>query len=382
VTRLATFVNGSAFKPTDFSPEGEPVVRIRQLLDETAEVDLAPPPINAVWLTDGDLVFSWSATLAVRFWHRGRALLNQHLYRVDVRPEADRRWFAYVLEEGVQRLAPLMHGSAMTHITQDMLRSLTTHVPPIEEQRAIADYLDRETARIDKLAAAKECLLTLLAERRDALREDLVNQARRSGQTLPLGRLLREVDDRLGQAEPPELLSVSIHKGVIPFSKANPDREARAENVRAYKLCARGDLVLNRMRAFQGGVGVAPWRGIVSPDYAVLRTREGINADFAGLVMRSPWFVAQMRARLRGIGSSEQGNVRTPRVNWQDLRRIFVPVPLSGVQAQLAAELSKRLATLALVEGRIDQQLQRLTELRQGLITAAVTGQRGVPAAA
>jgi type I restriction enzyme, S subunit len=167
VTHLAEFVNGNAYKPQDFGDSGTPVVRIKQLLDPSAELDLAPVPARPVWLADGDLVFSWSATLAVRFWNRGRALLNQHLFRVDVHPSVDRRWFAYVLEEGTRRLEPLMHGSAMTHITRDMLKSVTVALPSIKTQRAIADYLDRETERIEALIAAKWRMVELLEEKRN-----------------------------------------------------------------------------------------------------------------------------------------------------------------------------------------------------------------------
>jgi len=60
VMHLANFVNGNAYKPEDFADTGTRVVRIKQLLDESAEFDLAPVPPRPIWLTDGDLVFSWS----------------------------------------------------------------------------------------------------------------------------------------------------------------------------------------------------------------------------------------------------------------------------------------------------------------------------------
>ena len=103
VMYLADFVNGNAYKPADFGDSGTPVVRIKQLLDETAEFDLAPVPPRPVWLEDGDLVFSWSATLAVRFWNRGKALLNQHLFRVDVHPGIDRRHSRAQPDQGAEQ---------------------------------------------------------------------------------------------------------------------------------------------------------------------------------------------------------------------------------------------------------------------------------------
>ena len=58
-----------------------------------------------------------------------------------------------------------MHGSAMTHLTLDMLKAMRVDFPPLEEQRRIADFLDAETARIDGLVGAqhkaKNCCLSI-----------------------------------------------------------------------------------------------------------------------------------------------------------------------------------------------------------------------------
>lgn len=211
VVHLARFVNGNPFKPEDLrevSNGGLPVVRIRQLLDEAADIDYADPPPDAVVIGDGDLIFAWSATLAARVWRRGPALLNQHLFRVDTAPGVDRRWFSYVLEAGVERLKPLMHGSAMTHITADILRLLTVAVPPSGRQVAVADYLDAETSRIDALVASRSRMSDLLEQRRKALIGEVftgadpyfARQIHRS-EPKPL-RTIAEID--LGRARSPE----------------------------------------------------------------------------------------------------------------------------------------------------------------------------------
>ena len=69
--------------------------------------------------------------------------------------------------------------------------------------------------------------------------------------------------------------------------------------------------------------------GLVSPDYAVLRPSSRGFAGYLHHLLRSPWFVGQMERLLRGIGSAEQGNVRTPRVNWDDLRTVVPSPPLT-----------------------------------------------------
>lgn len=149
-----------------------------------------------------------------------------------------------------------------------------------------------------------------------------------------------------------------------------------------YKRCQAGDLILNRMRAFQGGLGCARQAGVVSPDYSVLRPLPNVVPDYLFHLMRSPWFVAQMEGCLRGIGSSDQGNVRTPRVNWDDLKVLPVPRPDENEQKRLTERVARGLAATLGAQDNISRQIALLQERRQAIITAAVTGQRAIPAAA
>lgn len=152
------------------------------------------------------------------------------------------------------------------------------------------------------------------------------------------------VDVRAGNRRP-TLLAVSIHHGVIPREYLTHD-EPRADNLDSYKLCEPGDLVLNRMRAFQGAIGVADRSGIVSPDYLVLRPRRGTEARFLHYLFRSSWFVGEMVARLRGIGSVDTGSVRTPRINADDLFDIRVHVPPRAEQQAVADYLDRETARI------------------------------------
>jgi len=162
---LADYVNGYGFTGVELEGSSSPVIRIQQLLNNDAELDYTDLAIPKVAIDSGDLIFSWSATLATRIWTRGPALLNQHLFRVDPMPGVDVRWLKYVLDVACDYLEGHMHGSAMTHVTRDMLRSVRVTTPTLDGQRAIADYLDTETARIDALINKKRRMIELLDER-------------------------------------------------------------------------------------------------------------------------------------------------------------------------------------------------------------------------
>lgn len=167
---LAAYINGWPFKPDDFTTSGLPVVRIAQLVDPAAPTDYFDGALpDRVRLQDGDLVFSWSASLQVRIWSRGPGYLNQHLYRVVPAEGIDKMWLRFALDAATRRLAGLMHGSAMTHITQPMMKQLRVPLPDIARQRQIASRLDDAWGQIDSVVEGLLAQIDLLNEHRQAL---------------------------------------------------------------------------------------------------------------------------------------------------------------------------------------------------------------------
>jgi type I restriction enzyme, S subunit len=172
--------------------------------------------------------------------------------------------------------------------------------------------------------------------------------------------LYRVIDERVGSERLP-LLAVSIHHGVVPREKLTED-EPRADDLSNYKRCSADDVVLNRMRAFQGAIGIAPGAGIVSPDYVVLRMVRGADVRFFHHLFRSSWFVGEMTARLRGIGSSDQGNVRTPRINVEDFGEITIALPTVDEQRVIADFLD---AETSRIDAFIDRKRRMIALLEE-----------------
>lgn len=257
------------------------------------------------------------------------------------------------------------------------IEQLTIPLPPVEEQRRIVEYLDVATARIDQVVERKRALLALLHELRGSAAEDALREPLESAGRVRLAYRAREVDRRAGAASDLPLLSVSIHHGVVPRSTLT-DKLPRAEELDAYKRCRPGDLALNRLRAFQGGVGVVPVEGIVSPDYTVIRPSSDCDPMFLHHLMRSKWFVGEMTKRLRGIGDPGQGNVRTPRVNWSDLRLIEIPEVDIEDQRALSRAISERHELISKTATTLERQIDSLGAHRHSFIVEAISDQRDV----
>jgi type I restriction enzyme, S subunit len=170
VAALGSFVNGYPFKPDDFTTDGLPVIRIRQLVDPAAPVDRYNGTVpERVRLRDGDVVFSWSGSLEVRLWDRGPAILNQHLYRVVPAPGIDRLWLRFALDSTTRLFAGLMHGSAMTHITQPMMKDVRIPVPDLMNQVQMARSLDATARKLDQTCQVLSAQIDLLREHQQTL---------------------------------------------------------------------------------------------------------------------------------------------------------------------------------------------------------------------
>ena len=192
VAALATYWNGYPFKPDELGDEGLPVVRIRQLLDPTAEFDrFAGMPRAENRIDSGDLVFSWSGTLGCRVWERGPAVLNQHLFRCDPARGIAPAWLSWALRWALREFEPYMHGSAMRHITRPMMKAVSVPTPPKDEQLRIAGFLDREYDRIAELSQHLGLLECRLNEMERARFTALVGAA----SPVPLRRIALSVSD-------------------------------------------------------------------------------------------------------------------------------------------------------------------------------------------
>lgn len=150
---VCELVNGRAFKPTEWTNSGLPIIRIQNLNDESKTFnyfDGTYDPKHEV--NNGDLLFSWSGTpgtsFGAFFWNRGRGVLNQHIFNVLVNPAIiEKRYLRYAMNNRLDEIIGHAHGGVgLQHITKGKLESIEIPLPPLSEQKRIADILDKADA--------------------------------------------------------------------------------------------------------------------------------------------------------------------------------------------------------------------------------------------
>ena len=174
LTDLAEYINGYAFKPDDWEKEGLPIIRIEQLRNPEAVTDYYSgtlPEQNII--NNGDLIFSWSASLFLKVWQYGKAALNQHLFKVVEKDGIDRGFLKSFIEFYLPEITKASHGSTMQHITRKELDRFGASIPlSIEEQTAIAEIL----STVDRAIEQTEALIAKQQRIKTGLMQDLLTR--------------------------------------------------------------------------------------------------------------------------------------------------------------------------------------------------------------
>ncbi len=166
----AVVLNGYPFDSERFSTsDGMPLVRIRDMASEETEVRYAGEPVPEAVVHRGDILIGMDGEFNSALWKGEDALLNQRVCCVRPRQTVDARFLAYVLPFPLRLINEFTYSTTVKHLSSFDVLKIRFPLPILETQRAIADHLDRETARLDGLVAAKERVLGLLGEKRRAL---------------------------------------------------------------------------------------------------------------------------------------------------------------------------------------------------------------------
>lgn len=169
---IAEYTNGLAcqkYRPTDYNKL--PVIKIKEMHDGlSADTEWVKADIpDDVKVFDGDVLFSWSASLEVMLWAYGNGGLNQHIFKVTSKNGYPRSFYFYQLIHyvGVFKQMAEARKTTMGHITQDHLRQSTIALPPNVD---IANKLEEKLCPIfDELVKNNQEIMTLTKQRNELL---------------------------------------------------------------------------------------------------------------------------------------------------------------------------------------------------------------------
>lgn len=298
-------------------------------------------------------------------------------------------------------------GSGFNRLYSDKFGAITISLPPPDEQAAIVRFLDHANRKIDGFIRAKRKLIGLLNEQKQAIIHRAVTRGlhpnvplKPSGipwlgdipkhwEVLPLGRVLVERKENNDPIKTKNILSLSLHDGVVPYAeKTRPGGNKAKDDLTAYKLAYPGDIVVNSMNVVVGSVGLSRYFGAVSPVYYMLRPRQSTDTvEYFDSIFHDVAFQRSLFGLGNGImviQSKSSGKLNTirMRIPMGKLNRVEIPYPPPSEQLAIVAGIGTEIAPVITAIARTEREIALMQEYRTRLTADLVTGKLDVREAA
>ena len=281
---IATYINGYPFKPEDRGSEGLPIIRIQDLTGNSYDLGFYSGEYpERIEINDGDVLISWSGSLGVYLWNKGKALLNQHIFKVVFdKIEIDKKYFIYVIQHSLRAMEAKTHGATMKHITKKDFDSMLVPYPNLQRQQEIARILGCVESVISKRKQQLAELDNLIKARFVEMFGDPANNPL-SWTTNSLSRLL--LIERGGSPRPIDAYITDSNDGVnwIKIGDAKPGsiyitrtkQKIKSEGSKKSRYVKPGDFILSNSMSF-GRPYIMKIDGYIHDGWLLLRDEKGL----------------------------------------------------------------------------------------------------------
>ncbi len=375
---VADYINGRAFKPSEWKENGLPIVRIQNLNDESAVYHYSDVEHEEKYLLhDGDLLFAWAASLGTYIWNGGEAWLNQHIFKVLPKQNVSKMYLYYALTSIIKELYSKSHGSGMVHVTKGKFEETEIPLPPLATQRTIVSRIESLFAELDKGVEKLKTAQQQLKVYKQAVLNDCLTKGSEKWKKVKLGDVAEKI-----QIGP---FGTQLHKsdyieGGIPLinpmhitdRKIFPDSSfsvstAKYKELENYYL-STDDVILGR-RGEMGRCAVVSENEngmLCGTGSLFIRGGKNLYAKYLCFLLSSQSIIAYFENSSSGTTMSN--------LNRGIVENTEIPLPSLPEQQRIVKEIETRLSQAELVEARIEQSLQQAEALRQSILKKAFSG--------
>ncbi len=362
---VATFINGKAYKQEELLSEGKyKVLRVGNFFTKGewyySDLELE----DDKYVNDGDLMYAWSASFGPQFWNGEKTIFHYHIWKVIASELITKQYLFFLLNYDTQRILSSKQGGTMFHITKGDMEKRKSNIPPLPEQKAIAQVLSTADAAIK----TTEILIAQKELRKKWLMQQLLTGKKRlkgfdgDWKKLGAGEIFNSVTKKGFANE--ELLSATQNRGMIPRTMLEGRVTMPTTGTEGFKLVEIGDFVIS-LRSFQGGLEYSYYRGLVSPAYTVLKQKKPINEEFYKQYFKSYEFIGRLATAVIGIRDGKQ-------ISYDDFCIVKIPYPTLQEQTAIAQVLQAADKEISLLKAKVE----KLREQKKGLMQVLLTGKK------
>jgi len=387
---LAQYVNGKGFKKSEWKAEGLPIIRIQNLNKPLAEFNYADDSHEEKYrVQSGDLLVAWSASLGAYIWDRGKAWLNQHIFRVDPFYEiVDKQFLYYAIKNSIEDLYRKTHGMGMVHVTKGKFEGHEIQLPPLNEQTRIANKLDSLLAKVDVAQTRLEKTPTLLKRFRQsvlaaATSGELTKEWRKDatfGEVVNVGSLISDIrygtskkcnyeQGGIGVLRIPNIGENGIDASDLKYANFNTGEKEKLG-------LKKGDLLVIRSNGSVELVGKAAI--VTDRDLDYLFAGYLIRLRFRDLSVVDPKYVL-FSLQSPAIRSVVEINARSTsginNINSKELAALEISLPSYKEQKEIVCRVESLFALADNVEKQYTEAKKRTDRLTQSLLAKAFRGE-------
>ena len=371
---VATYINGRAFKPSEWEKVGKPIIRIQNLTGDTAPYNYSMQEFEEKYLVhNGDLLFAWSASLGAHIWHGEDAWLNQHIFRVIPNDGMRKDYLYYFLLQVVADLYAKTHGSGMVHITKAAFMNTPIPIPPLPEQQRIVARIEELFSQLDSgVETLRKAKQQLTVYRQAVLKEAFGN--------LQEKRSIREVSSIVTSGsrgwaqyyadEGARFIRITdLTRDRIQLKNDSIQYVNLPENVEGKRSRLLADDVLISITADLGSIALVPKdipEAYINQHIAMVRFQNNKQGKFMAWYLKSEYGQKDLLKNKRGGGKLGLG--------LDDIRDTPVPVVDDGAAQKIVAQIDSHLSICDSIEQTVDASLQQAEALRQSILKQAFEG--------
>ena len=341
---IATYVNGYAFKPDDRGDYGLPIIRIQDLTGNTYDLGFYDGDYpKKIEINNGDILISWSASLGVYEWKRGKALLNQHIFKVVFDKEVDvsKKYFVYAVKYKLEELSRKSHGATMKHVIKKDFDNTKIPFPSFVRQKEIAERLEKTSKIISGRKKQLQKLDELNQARFVEMFGDPISNSLESNM-LPMTDVCEIIDGDRGKNYPTQeefnekgyclfLNAKNVTNVGFNFDKCMFITKQKDEILRKGKLC-RGDVVLTT----RGTIGNMAYYTEKIP-FEHIRINSGmVILRMKHEIINEVFFIEQFKMQIANIKSKIASGSAQPQLPISTMNRIHILIPDINSQNQFA----------------------------------------------
>jgi type I restriction enzyme, S subunit len=404
IGNLCSLENGRAFKPTDWVQSGLPIVRIQNLNNPNASFNYFDKEVDQrYFLRGGELLFAWSGTPGTSFgthiWYGKEAVLNQHIFRVDFNEDLiDKRFFCFAINQKLTELIGIAHGGVgLRHVTKGKFQGTEILIAPLNEQKRIADKLDRLLAKVDNCRERLDRIPLILKHfRQSVLMAATSGKLTENGLTttqissteidfdsLPSDWNILTLTDIAKVIDPnPKHRNPKYFQSGFPFLSTAQFGEhdnwdltqikyVSEETVLEQELRCEfypGSLVFSRKGTI-GKVRQIPtgFRFALLDSVCIINLNNNRNSDYLKIAIESDFVQKQISELTRGVALKQ--------VSVGDVRSLQIPLPPSEQQQEIVRRVEKLFDFADRLEARYKKARAKIDKLTPALLDKAFKGE-------